>query len=92
MKKPFADAFDIILDERVQVKMVNDTTMWHPTHLHGYSFQLTNNDARKDTVIVRPKETATFEFDADNPGQWIAHRHNAYHAERGMIGLFSYVK
>ncbi|WP_166806322.1 multicopper oxidase domain-containing protein [Cryobacterium serini] len=40
-------------------------------------------------VIVRPKEKVTFEFDADNPGQWIAHCHNAYHADRGMIGLFS---
>ncbi|TFD05596.1 MULTISPECIES: multicopper oxidase family protein [unclassified Cryobacterium] len=92
MKKPFAGAFDIGLDERVQVKMVNDTSMWHPMHLHGHSFQLSNNGARKDTVIVRPKETVTFEFDADNPGQWIAHCHNAYHAERGMIGLFSYVR
>ena len=92
MKKPYAGAFDISLDERVQVKMVNDTTMWHPMHLHGHSFQLSNNGARKDTVIVRPKETVTFELDADNPGQWIAHCHNAYHAERGMIGLFSYVR
>ncbi|WP_233205709.1 multicopper oxidase domain-containing protein [Cryobacterium sp. Y82] len=62
------------------------------THLHGHSFQLTNNGPRKDTVIVRPKEKVTFEFDADNPGQWIAYCHNAYHAERGMIGLFSYVR
>ncbi|TFC25194.1 multicopper oxidase family protein [Cryobacterium sp. TMT1-3] len=92
MTKPFAGAFDISLDERVQVKMINDTSMWHPMHLHGHSFQLANNGARKDTVIVRPKETVTFEFDADNPGQWIAHCHNAYHAERGMIGLFSYVR
>jgi FtsP/CotA-like multicopper oxidase with cupredoxin domain len=61
-------------------------------HLHGHSFQLTNNGACKDTVTVRPKETVTFEFNADNPGQWIVHCHNAYHAERGMIGLFSYVR
>jgi len=92
MKQPFAGAFDISLDERVQVKLVNDTTMWHPVHLHGHSFQLANNGARKDTVIVRPKETVTFEFEADNPGQWIAHCHNAYHAEGGMMGLFSYVR
>jgi FtsP/CotA-like multicopper oxidase with cupredoxin domain len=61
-------------------------------HLHGHSFQLTNSGARKDTVIVRPKDTVIFEFETDNPGQGIAHCHNAYHAERGMIGLFSYVR
>jgi len=66
--------------------------MWHPMHLHGRSFQRANNGTRKDTVIVRPKETVTFEFDADNPGQWIAPCHTAYHAERGMIGLFSSVR
>lgn len=92
MKKPFAGAFNIRLDERVQVKIVNDTAMWHPMHLHGHSFQLNGNGARKDTIIVRPKETVTFEFDADNPGQWITHCHNAYHAEQGMMGLFSYVR
>ncbi|WP_258191008.1 multicopper oxidase domain-containing protein [Arthrobacter sp. PAMC25284] len=31
-------------------------------------------------------------FDADNPGQWLTHCHNAYHAERGMMGVFSYIK
>lgn len=92
MKDPFADAFDISLNERVQVKIVNETTMWHPMHLHGHTFQIAGNGARKDTVIVRPKDTVTFQFDADNPGQWIAHCHNAYHAERGMMGLFSYIR
>ncbi|TFD81584.1 multicopper oxidase family protein [Cryobacterium fucosi] len=92
MDKPFEGAFDISLKDRVQVKFVNDTTMWHPMHMHGHTFQVSGGGARKDTVIVRPKETVTVEFDADNPGQWIAHCHNAYHAARGMIGLFSYVR
>jgi FtsP/CotA-like multicopper oxidase with cupredoxin domain len=30
MEKPFAGAFEIKMNERVQVKMVNDTTMWPP--------------------------------------------------------------
>ncbi|TDW28867.1 multicopper oxidase family protein [Cryobacterium psychrophilum] len=90
--RPFADAFDIAVNERVQVKIINDTSMWHPMHLHGHSFQISGNGARKDTVIVRPKETVTFEFDADNPGQWLTHCHNAYHAAKGMMGVFSYVR
>ena len=31
MKNPFAGTFNISMNERVQVKMVNDTTMWHTT-------------------------------------------------------------
>jgi len=92
MDDPYAGAFDIGLNERVQITMTNDTMMWHPMHLHGHSFQVAGNGARKDTVIVRPGETVTVEFDADNPGQWLAHCHNAYHAARGMIGLVSYVR
>ena len=29
---------------------------------------------------------------ADNPGQWLTHCHNAYHANRGMMAVVSYVK
>jgi FtsP/CotA-like multicopper oxidase with cupredoxin domain len=43
-------------------------------------------------VIVRPKQTVTVFFEADNPGQWLVHCHNAFHAEQGMMALFSYVK
>ncbi|AOY70815.1 Multicopper oxidase with three cupredoxin domains (includes cell division protein FtsP and spore coat protein CotA) [Arthrobacter subterraneus] len=92
MANPLDGAFDLRLDERVQVKIVNDTDMWHPMHLHGHTFQLAGNGARKDTVIVKPKQTVVFEFDADNPGQWLTHCHNSYHAEAGMMGVFSYLK
>jgi FtsP/CotA-like multicopper oxidase with cupredoxin domain len=91
MKNPFAGAFEVRTGERVRVVVTNSTTMWHPLHLHGHSFQLANGGARKDTVIVRPKQRVSFEFDADNPGQWLTHCHNAYHAARGMMGVFSYV-
>lgn len=92
MTKPFENAFDIKAGERVEVKFINDTEMWHPMHLHGHTFQVGTGGARKDTVIVRAKQTVTVIFDADNPGQWLAHCHNAYHAERGMMALFSYIK
>ncbi len=91
MTNPYAGAFEVRTGERVRVVVTNSTTMWHPLHLHGHTFQLANGGARKDTVIVRPKQRVTFEFDADNPGQWLTHCHNAYHAARGMMGVFSYV-
>lgn len=92
MADPYANAFDITAGERVEVKFVNETEMWHPMHIHGHTFQVGNVGARKDTVIVRPGHTLTVYFDADNPGQWLMHCHNAYHAERGMMGVFSYIK
>ncbi|RAX46279.1 multicopper oxidase family protein [Arthrobacter sp. AQ5-05] len=91
MANPFENTFDLREGERVEVKFVNDTEMWHPMHIHGHTFQIGDTGARKDTVIVRPQETVTVRFDADNPGQWLFHCHNAYHAERGMMGVFSYV-
>ena len=91
MAKPFDNAFDLKVGERVEVHFVNETMMWHPMHLHGHTFQVGTSGARKDTVIVRPMQTVTVQFDADNPGQWLFHCHNAYHAERGMMGVFSYL-
>ncbi|MEO5315436.1 multicopper oxidase family protein [Pseudarthrobacter sp. CC12] len=92
MNNPYGNTFDIKAGERVEVNFINDTDMWHPMHLHGHTFQVSGGGARKDTVIVRPKQTVTVIFDADNPGQWLTHCHNAYHAERGMMAVFSYIK
>ena len=64
-------------------------------HLHGHTFQLVTDGGtgpRKDTVNVAPGETVTVEFVADNPGQWLIHCHNTYHAEAGMQTTLSYVQ
>jgi len=81
--------------ERVRLDFTNDTTMFHPMHLHGHTFQVINPGgapgARKDTTIVRPDEPVSVEFIADNPGQWMIHCHNNYHQEGGMMLTLSYV-
>ena len=76
--------------ERVQIDYVNTTEMWHPMHLHGHTFAAGATGVRKDTAIVRPKETLSTVFDADNPGIWMIHCHNIYHAEAGMMTLLGY--
>ena len=76
--------------QRVRVTFVNTTQMWHPMHLHGHTFQVNGTGPRKDTVNVLPGQTVTCDFDADNPGQWMVHCHNAYHAEAGMMALLGY--
>ena len=81
--------------ERVRLDFTNGTTMFHPMHLHGHTFQVINPGgapgARKDTMIVRPDEPVSVEFVADNPGQWMIHCHNNYHQEGGMMLTLSYV-
>ena len=31
------------------------------------------------------------DFQADNPGKWMTHCHNAYHAEAGMMTRLDYI-
>ncbi|MFH8840467.1 multicopper oxidase family protein [Streptomyces sp. NPDC017868] len=78
--------------ERVRLSFVNDTTMWHPVHLHGHTYALADGGARKDTSIVLPGKKLDVDFDADNPGLWMVHCHNVYHAESGMMAVLGYLK
>jgi len=93
--KPFPERspVDIRQGQRVRLAFENTTSMWHPIHLHGHTFRVGDraDGPRKDTVNVLPGETVLIDFDADNPGQWMAHCHNSYHLERGMAMLVSYV-
>lgn len=80
--------------ERVRLRFVNKTMMFHPMHLHGHTFQLVDgrgSGARKDTTIVLPMQTVDVDFQADNPGQWMVHCHNIYHGEAGMMTTLSYM-
>lgn len=90
--KAFADnqRFPVSAGQRVRLSFVNDTGMWHPMHLHGHTFQINGSGPRKDTVAVLPKQIVTADFDADNPGLWMIHCHNAYHQEAGMMTTLGY--
>lgn len=84
----------VTVGERVRIVLVNRTTMWHPIHLHGHTFQVVTGNGvgpRKDTVIVPPSGTVTIDVLADNPGQWMLHCHTTYHAEVGMMTTLSYL-
>jgi FtsP/CotA-like multicopper oxidase with cupredoxin domain len=79
--------------ETVRLRLVNQTTMFHPMHVHGHTLAIRGNTRpgpRKDTVIVHPHQTVAADLVADNPGQWATHCHNAYHAEAGMMTRLSY--
>lgn len=80
-------------DERVRVKLVNDTMMAHPIHLHGMFFELVNGQShfqpKKHTVIVQPGSAATFDVTTDEPGDWAFHCHLLYHMHAGMMQVVS---
>jgi FtsP/CotA-like multicopper oxidase with cupredoxin domain len=75
--------------KRVAVQLNNMTMMTHPMHLHGHTFALPNG-LRKDTVLLKPMQNLTVQLEADNPGNWMAHCHNIYHAEAGMMAVLVY--
>jgi FtsP/CotA-like multicopper oxidase with cupredoxin domain len=81
--------------KRVQLRFTNATTMFHPMHLHGHTFQIRSPGGvgpRKDTITVLPRRVVEVDFDATNPGQWLTHCHNVYHGEAGMMTVVSYVE
>ncbi len=81
-------------DERVRIKLVNDTMMAHPIHLHGHFFELVNgaepgHQPLKHTVVVQPGGSARFDLTADEPGDWAFHCHLLYHMHAGMFQIVS---
>jgi len=80
--------------EVLRLKMINDTMMHHPMHLHGHFFRLLNGAGDhaplKHTVDVPPMGTRTIEFLADEYGDWLFHCHLLYHMDAGMARILSY--
>ncbi|MCX7865022.1 MAG: copper resistance system multicopper oxidase [Novosphingobium sp.] len=77
-------------NERVRVKLVNNTMMAHPIHLHGMFFELVNgadaaHQPRKNVVVVQPGASAQFDLTANEPGDWAFHCHLLYHMHAGMM-------
>ncbi|WP_079478268.1 multicopper oxidase family protein [Halobacillus salinus] len=81
----------------VKVDITNTGRLNHPMHLHGHHFQIQSKNGQaidepivKDLVHVKPGETYTIYFKADNQGEWLFHCHDNNHAERGMVTIVDY--
>lgn len=89
-----ATPLTIMQGQTGRLRITNMSMMSHPLHLHGHTFQLGDaggTGARKDTLLIPPMGAAYVDFAADNPGQWMVHCHNAYHAEAGMMTRLDYI-
>jgi FtsP/CotA-like multicopper oxidase with cupredoxin domain len=85
-----AKPFDISLGDTEVWRIVNNTDFSHPFHLHGYFFQVLDENRVpewKDTVNVPTKSELSLavRFD-ERPGAWMFHCHILDHAEAGMMG------
>lgn len=84
-----ASFFDARLGERLEIRLINETMMEHPMHMHGAFFVVENGKGEraplKHTVIVKPGETITVHTSFDEPGPWVFHCHLFYHAAAGMV-------
>lgn len=88
-----AESIRVKQGETVRLRLVNNSMMHHPIHLHGHFFRLVDADdpdprtaPLKHTVDVPPMSVRTIEFTADEGrGDWLIHCHLLYHHITGMV-------
>ena len=89
-----ADKILIRKGERVRFVLTNNTMMRHPLHLHGHFFRFINAQGEysplKHTFDIKPMETVTIEFEANEEKDWFFHCHILYHMMAGMARIVSY--
>ncbi|GFG78455.1 hypothetical protein MPRG_17310 [Mycobacterium paragordonae] len=68
---PPNNPLDVTAGQRVRLRLINESMMYHPIHLHGHTFEVQAADgtprARKDTVLVPPLQTVQVDFGTNNP-------------------------
>lgn len=94
--EPFKSAVPLTIreGELTRINIRNMSMMSHPVHTHGHTFQVGGaggTGPRKDTVLVPAMGALSIDLLADNPGAWMIHCHNIYHAEAGMMTHLEYV-
>ncbi len=86
------------LGDRVRIRVANLGAMsHHPIHLHGYQFRITETDGgqipesaqqHETTALTAVGQTRTFDFLADEPGDWAMHCHMTHHVMTQMGDMF----
>ena len=86
------------LGDRVRIRLASTAvTNHHPIHLHGYQFPVTETDGGQipksaqqieTTVLVAVGQSRTFDFVADEPGDWAMHCHMTHHVMNQMGDTF----
>ncbi len=87
------DKIPVKKGEILRIKLINNSMMRHPMHLHGFDFRVLNaNGAQaplKNVLDIMPMETDIIEFAANTEGDWFFHCHILYHMMAGMNRVFA---
>ena len=87
------EPYRFALNERVRLRLINDSMMTHPMHLHGHFFEIVNGHGDrqplKHTVRVSPGGYIDLDLTADAPGDWAFHCHLLFHMHAGMMRVVS---
>lgn len=85
------------LGQTVRIRFMNEGTMGHPWHSHGYGMKVIAKDGYNldnpytcDTLMVNPGERYDVTIKADRLGIWAFHCHILPHVE-GADGMFGMV-
>lgn len=93
-----APPFVVHTGDLVKLVFTNRTMESHPFHLHGHHMLVLSKNGTTatgsplwlDTLDLKPGDTWTVAFRADNPGIWMFHCHNLPHAAMGMMSMIVY--
>ncbi len=80
-------------------EVANTSLMDHPFHLHGYFFQVIEENGKapdymawKDTINLTPRSKVKIAWMPDNrPGMWMYHCHIIEHHAAGMMANFEVI-
>ncbi len=92
---PFTTPLVVKHGERVRVRIMDFSPIQHhPIHLHGHTFWLTGHEGARvpksawiprNTELIAVAQASTFEFIANNPGDWMLHCHMTHHMMNHMV-------
>ncbi len=87
------DKIQVKKGEILKIKLINNSMMRHPMHLHGFDFRVLNDNGAqsplKNVLDIMPMETDVIEFAANTEGDWFFHCHILYHMMAGMNRVFA---
>jgi FtsP/CotA-like multicopper oxidase with cupredoxin domain len=91
--KAYQDAvpvFESQVGELSRWRVISLGPEFHTWHIHGHRW-VQADGTLTDNIALGPGMYSTFEFDEDNPGEWLVHCHVANHMEGGMMATYRVV-
>lgn len=96
---PRVPMFMVARGDLVRISIHNSSGAVHPMHLHGHHMLVLSRDGVptsgspwwSDTLNVEAGERYDVAFLADNPGIWMDHCHNLFHAAAGLTMHVAYM-